>query len=78
MTQPLANPVGRLDVMVLRLAERCISRALPAHVSGQLWDVARPVIEREIKRLGIPARPVGVQDVVKLLDGPKRRRRCTG
>lgn len=76
------NPVGRLDVLFLRLAEEATRRILEpaaARLMKQpvaLWDQMRPILEHEVKRLGIPARPVTVHDVLALT-APKRRRRCT-
>lgn len=71
------NPAGRLDVLLLRLAEETTRKILEPAAARllkqpvKLWDEVRPILEREVKRLGIPARPVTIQDVMKL-KAPRR------
>lgn len=75
------NPAGRLDVLLLRLAEEATRKILEPAAARlakrpvPLWDEVRPIFEREVKRLGIPARPVTIHDVLAL--SAPRRRRCT-
>jgi hypothetical protein len=77
------NPAGRLDVLLLRLAEEATRKILEpaaarlAQQPVRLWDEVRPIFEREVKRLGIPARPVTIHDVLALGAPGQRRRRCT-
>jgi hypothetical protein len=82
MTQAITNPAGRLDVLLLRLAEEytrrfvepAVSRALRQPVN--LWDsTLRPIVEKTVQDLHIPARPLTMRDVMAL--SAQRRRRCT-
>lgn len=51
------NPVGRLDLAALNVAERLTRRHVEPH-TGPLWDCAKPVVAELIKRAGLPARNV--------------------
>lgn len=73
------NPVGRIDVLLVRLVEQAVKRAIPPQFAQDVIENVRPVLQREMKRAGIPDKPISPVELVKLLlEGPKRgRRRCT-
>jgi hypothetical protein len=82
-THRLINPAGRLDVLILRVAEECTRRILEPAISRaarrpvSLWPVVQPIAQDAVKQWGIPARPVTAADIVALTVAPKRRRKCT-
>jgi len=78
------DPKGRVDLLLLRLAEhitgqldQAISRQLKLQVQFSLWPHVEPLVKREIKRRKIPARSLSAAEVATLVFEGPRRLKCT-
>ncbi len=79
-----ANPKGRVDLLLLRIAEHTtglIEQKIALHIGRRiaLWPEIEPLVRREIKQRRIPSRELTISETAELLfSRPKRRRlKCT-
>ena len=74
-TSALINPAGRLDILVLRCAELGLKRVFTPAFASTVYRQIRPVVERELRRVGVPDHPVTVDELARLFKSPQKRRR---
>ncbi len=49
---------GRLDQALMAVAERLCALHLEGPLGIPLWPDLKPIVQRQIKRLGVPRRPL--------------------
>lgn len=72
------NPSGRLDIGLVRVGELVVKRAIEPRVGIPLWDgwgVGELFESIVVERLKVPATPVTLVDVARMLGVLDRRAR---